>query len=632
MVLVEIKNSRALTWLAGLVVVLSLVTVRLVHLQVFQTELFAKQADANQEFRVILPPWRGMITDRYGEPLAYNETSYRQIQNPGQLFATSQVISRETALELIAGGKEDEVVEQFRRRYRFGMTLAHLVGYVGLVTAEELELAPHTLRDQLVGKTGLERAEQDRLQGQPGSISYQVDALGKKRDVLSRQPPSAGEVLQTTLDPWLSEKLRRSFGTRRGAIVLMDGEKGDVLSLISVPDFEPEVFQISREASNEAQRAASVSGYLNDPHLPLFARAIAGEYPPGSVFKPVTALAGLEAGVINQDTTVDDAGTLQVGAFQFGNWYFRQYGRTEGTLAVRRALARSNDIFFYKVAEWLTPERLAQYAELFGYNQPTGFDVPGERSGVVPSPAWKRQRFGQPWYLGNTYHFGIGQGDVLVTPLQVAQMTQVLANAGQRCTPRVLERSPIQCQQLAFRPENISTVIEGMIQACSAGGTAFPLFPHNTARTAGEGTVAEQLERGVVAGKTGTAEFGAEDDRGYHRTHGWFTMFVRVPDALTQASSSATASGTLVASGSAELTVASEASDSAVLTEAKEKPIQELDDATLRAVWRSHTQTVPLPRTLVLTVFVESDEQEPYKEGSRDASPIAADLMKWIYQ
>jgi penicillin-binding protein 2 len=287
---------------------------------------------------------------------------------------------------------------------------------------------------------------------------------------------------------------------RPGAVVATEPKNGQVLVLISSPSFNPN--DITPEN-------------LTDVTLPFFNRAVGGVYPPGSTFKIVTAVAGLEEGKIDKNTTFTDLGEIRVGDYSYKNWYFTQYGKTEGTINLVRAIKRSTDTFFYKVGEWVGPTRLANWAQSFGLGKKSGIDLPGEVGGLVPSPEWKEEK-GDRWFLGNTYHFAIGQGDILTTPLQVNVMTSVIANGGKLCQPTIAQntsdggpkgllRGEINCQDLKLKAETLSLVKEGMKEACSPGGTAFPFFDFSP----------------QVACKTGTAEFG--DLAG--KTHAWLTSF-----------------------------------------------------------------------------------------------------------
>ena len=238
----------------------------------------------------------------------------------------------------------------------------------------------------------------------------------------------------------------------------------------------------------------------------MFNRAIAGAYPPGSTFKIVTTAAGIEDGKIDKNTLFEDTGQIVVGDYTYRNWYFTQYGKTEGKIDVIGAIKRSTDTFFYKVGEWVGPEKLTIWAQKFGLGKKTGLDISGEALGLVPDPGGRR------WFLGNTYHLAIGQGDLLATPLQINMMTSVIANGGRLCRPAISDQlsATSNCQDLELKAETLRLVREGMKEACSPGGTAFPFFDFTPA----------------VACKTGTAEFGDPQNR----THAWLTAFAPADD------------------------------------------------------------------------------------------------------
>jgi penicillin-binding protein 2 len=279
---------------------------------------------------------------------------------------------------------------------------------------------------------------------------------------------------------------------------------------------------------------------LNNPDRPLFNRAIGGTYPPGSTFKIVLAIGGMEEGYVKSDTIVEDNGTITIGQFTFPNWYFLQYGKTEGPVDIVKALKRSNDIFFYKVGEWLGITKIAKWARLAGIGKPLGIELSGEAGGLVPDPTWKAGAFNTPadlsahndqWYLGDTYHVAIGQGYLLTTPLQVNAWTNIIASGGKLCRPTIEkmknEKLKMQnCKDLGIKKETIQLISTGLEEACATGGTGWPLFDFGIKQDEnGVATSSGTLTRIPVACKTGTAEFGDPKNR----THAWFTMFAPVP-------------------------------------------------------------------------------------------------------
>ena len=333
----------------------------------------------------------------------------------------------------------------------------------------------------------------------PGKQVIEISALGvPQRSILLETPPQNGQDVTISLDQELSKTAYEAMGEQSGAVVVSDVETGQVLVLTSAPSFS----------------IASLSAALHDDKKPLLNRALAA-YPPGSTFKLMTALTALENQTITKDTTVVDEGELRLGQQVFGNWYWRQYGRTEGEISLERAIARSNDIYFYKAAAMVGPDKIDEVARQFGIGRSTGIELPSEAYGLLPNSAWKEQKIGEKWYTGDTYNMGIGQGYVLSTPIQVNNMTATVARHGQWCPLTLQLRKDKSCTDVLVEPEYFDLIINGMVGACSTGGTAFPFFPLNE----------KSSDEQKIACKTGTAEFGAENDKGQKRTHGWFTMF-----------------------------------------------------------------------------------------------------------
>ncbi len=254
-----------------------------------------------------------------------------------------------------------------------------------------------------------------------------------------------------------------------------------------------------------------IQEYLNNKDgFPMLNRAISARYHPGSVFKIVVSTAGLESEVIKKETLIEDTGVIKIGDYSYNNWLWTKKGQTDGWLNIVTAIKRSNDIFFYKLGELLGVDRIKDWAIKFGYGGKTKIEIKGEVEGVVPDDRWKREVKGEPWYLGNTYHLAIGQGDLDVTPLQVNQMTNIIANNGKRCNMSILKESKTECSDVGIEVDNLRTIIEGMKLACKTDGTAWPLFNFKT----------------EIACKTGTAEVGD----GSKDTHAWLTAFAPVDD------------------------------------------------------------------------------------------------------
>jgi penicillin-binding protein 2 len=586
----------------------TLLIVRAFDLQFSRGGVFRAQADDNRFFTLPVAAERGVLLDRYGQPLVRNARRYYRVINPTALHYTVEPITREVALAEMAT-QSGSVVSQPERTYPFGEALSHIVGYIGAVTADDLVDNPSLGITDSIGKLGLELVFDRQLRGLGGREQYEINALGQRQKRVSLEPAQPGQNVPTTLDPYLSEVAYRALGSQTGVVGILDAESGEVLALVSAPTFNPNLLtRVSQDPDQERQRQGAVQTLFQDPRQLFFNRAINGQYPPGSVFKLITALAGLENEKIDLATTVVDEGVLKVGEYEYGNWYFRQYGQTEGTLGLIRAIARSNDIFFYKVAEWVGPEHLATMARTFGLGQVTGIGLTPEAKGLVPDPIWKELQLGERWFLGNTYHYGIGQGDVLVSPVQIAQMVQALAHHGTLCQPTLVKTGKKQCRELGLHEENISSVLTGMLDACSPGGTAFPFFPHNADRRGGA-TPYEDLAKGAVACKTGTAEFGgAVNAQGHRKTHGWFV-------AIKEVHADQIISDELPAEWSLPV-----ATGSATAMSAQQ----------LRQAWVAQLKERGFPQRLVFVSFVESSEEVPFKEGSRDAAPLIQKMIEWM--
>jgi penicillin-binding protein 2 len=364
-----------------------------------------------------------------------------------------------------------------------------LLGFVGEINAQEVGLLSANNKYQikdLIGRAGLQKQYEDLLKGTNGGRIVEVDTNGTIERDLGEKPSQPGKDLPTNIRSDLQKIAHEGLVGKNGAVVVSEPATGKVLALVSVPA--------------------------------LFNRSLGGIYPPGSTFKMVTTVAALSEKKVSKFFTVDDVGTLIVSGFKYSNWFFTQYGKTEGVVGFEKALARSNDIFFYKLGGEVGAELIAKWAKILGYGQTAGLDMPGEVAGLVPTPAWKEKFKGEKWFLGNTYHMAIGQGDVLATPVQVNLMTNILAT-NKRCQLHIaqfpisnsqfsINDSMTKCSNVQIDQEILDIIKRGMVGACQDGGTAYPFF---------EWTGPE------VACKTGTAEY--INDKGKYGTHAWFTVF-----------------------------------------------------------------------------------------------------------
>lgn len=563
-------NLKLVLLLTGLVSAVVLLWLRLVDVQLWRGKEYNQLAENNRFYTLPLKAQRGIIFDRFGQPLVKNVAHYNLVADQNSLFSAASFIDREEALFRLATGS-GLVVKESLREYLHPV-LSPVLGYIGEVTAEELrsrrDLKPHSQ----LGKLGIEKFFDQQLRGLDGKEVFEINATSKKQRRVEVTPAQAGVDLVSTLDPELSQVAWEALGDQRGVVIVSNPTNGEILSLVTKPSFDANLF-VADEAdpARESKRRESLSQLFADPNQPFFNRAIAGAYPPGSVFKLVTAFAGLENQQINADTQVLDEGVLKIDDFEFRSWYYWSFGRTEGYLDLVKAIARSNDIYFYKVAEWVGADKLAQMARHFGFGDYQKLEIGPESRGLIPTPEWKEQTIGEKWYLGNTYHMGIGQGDVLTSPLQVNGMIQAIANEGVWCQPRLIESTPIDCHGLGLKTENLRLVLAGMLDVCSPGGTAFPFFERNQSLNINSNDPQAAIDAGAVACKTGTAEFGAADERGYRPTHGWFVAYV--------------------------------------------KPRHQLAN---------------FPLKIAVTVLIESDNLDSSKEGSYDAAPVAKKIIDFI--
>lgn len=483
---------------------------RLFQLTVVKGEYYKRIAEGNRIREVIIEPQRGTIIDRKGIVIADNF--------PADLNSSG--------MRLISP-----------RRYTLAEELAPMIGYRQTADAHELKqdscLTKLRLGDK-VGKKGVEKVYECDLRGQSGRKLLEVDANGKPIRTVMVIPVRNGTRIQLAVDSVLQQKAYEIIKGKRAVVVGLKPQTGEVLLLASTPSYNPQDF--------EDQNNNQIRHYLENKEKPLFNRATEGTYPPGSVFKIVVAAGALEDKKVDRQFEVEDTGKIQAGPIEFGNWYFLEYGKTEGLVNMIKAIRRSNDIYFYKVGEKMGELSIKLWAEKFGYGQKTGVHL-DEAEGVIPSGFWKEEVLNEQWYLGDTYNLAIGQGYVLVTPLQVALSTTVIANDGYLCKPKLLkvganntilikEDNQAECKKVGLSKTTLETVKQGMVEACSPGGTGWPLFEFTVHRspftekkeevkiTSGEPRTVNS-ERIPVACKTGTAESHAPSKI----PHAWFTVY-----------------------------------------------------------------------------------------------------------
>jgi len=375
-----------------------------------------------------------------------------------------------------------------KRLYPADGVAAHVIGYVGEISESELDSPDYAGKYHLgdiVGQQGLEKQYNDILMGVDGQHRAEVDNTGRERKVLDDKPAIPGKAVQTTLDLDLQAVAELAMDGKKGAVVALDPRTGEVLAMVSHPTFDPNVFA-GRIPARDWQQL------VEDPGHPLLNRAIQAQQAPGSTFKPIMAIAGLESGVIDDDFRVHCAG----GATFYGHYFACHIKRGHGTLGLHQAIVQSCDVFFYTVGNKLGIDKIAEYANMVGYGHKTGIDLPNEASGVVPSTAWKMRNFRQKWYAGETISVSIGQGALTVTPLQMAVAIGGIATGGVWQQPHLVRDARIEPARKAdLNLDNVQKVIYGMWGVVNEYGTG------QRAR----------LPNISLCGKTGTAQLASSD-------------------------------------------------------------------------------------------------------------------------
>jgi len=527
----ERHSNRNYFLIFGAVFLFAVLFVRLFFLQVIQGYYYRYLSDTNRTKTIPIHAPRGIIFDRNGTPLVYNIPGFRENVN-----GKTVLIPQAQALNLIAAGKSNLEIDSLRN-YPYKDVFAHVLGYVGQISKDELSDPLHSDYESgdIIGKSGIEQQYEPELRGVDGKELFEVDAAGNLTRKLGQQDPIAGQNITLTLDAKLQEAVFAAMsGVKKGAAIVST-PKGEILAMVSKPSFDPNLFTMG-----QGYRIASDSPYLtlsdvllDGQNQPLLNRAIGGTYPPGSTFKLIVASSGLENKIIDENWQIDDTGVLKVGDFSFSNWYYTGYGGTDGEVNIVKGIKRSNDIFFYKLAEKVGVDKVSATARQFGLGAKLGIDVEGEQPGLVPTQEWKLKNIGEQWYLGDTYHYGIGQGFLLTTPLQVNSWTQAIANDGNLYRPHLLKSQGAEIISSNLLDAHSSDLIkEGMVEACSPGGVAWPLFSYEikNAKLPIDGknilgvdpaSGSADMRHIVLACKTGTAENGGNDTL----AHAWITLF-----------------------------------------------------------------------------------------------------------
>ncbi len=462
----KLFNRRIAILAGGKVLLLSALAGRMYYLQVIESDIYTTLADENRISLRLLPPPRGHILDRNGVALAENRQNYRVVLIPQQTPEVEPTLQSLDSIIGVGPAERRRIRREIQSRRRFvpitvrenltweevaqievnapdlpgimidvgqsryyphGSNAAHVLGYVAAVSESEITDDPLLqLPGFRIGKAGVEKLHDLALRGTGGASKVEVNAFGRMIREISTQEGLPGAEVMLTVDLELQRLASERLAEESGAVVVMDIHSGDILAMTSSPSFDPNTF--NNGLSTEEWAILSTN-----PRAPLINKAIAGQYAPGSAFKMVVALAALEKGVVTTGSRVTCTGSVELGTSEFHCW--RKGGH--GSVNLHHAVSRSCDVYFYEIARRTGIDRIAAMARRFGLGDKLGFDLPGERAGLVPTKDWKLGSQGIPWQAGETLLTGIGQGYILTTPLQLAAMTARLANGGFAVTPRV---------------------------------------------------------------------------------------------------------------------------------------------------------------------------------------------------
>jgi penicillin-binding protein 2 len=572
-------------------VLIGVLVARLVQLQILDHDTYQTRSDENRIQVQPLPPPRGLIYDRHGVLLAENrpvsslalvnervqdldalvaelrllvDIGEEDLANygkrllrkrrPYEAVTLREVLSEAESARLAVNRHRlpgVEVRTELKRHYPFGAVMAHAVGSVRRVTEEDLRRFDDATNSnysatQFIGRRGVERFYERSLHGEVGYQRVEINAHGRILKVLDIEPPKSGQDISLHLDSRLQIAATAALGERRGSIVAIDPRTGGILALVSNPGYDPNLFVTGISTEQYQTMISSLQ-------TPLFNRAVNGQYSPGSTFKPVVALAGLSNRVITWEEEIEDYGWFKLPNQDriYRDWSWRQGGGGgQGIVNMNRAIYRSSNIYFYDLATRLSIDQIGSFARQFGIGEQFAVDVADASSGLMPDPIWKQGVKGEVWYPGDNVNVGIGQGDVLVTPLQLATMTSVIANRGKVIRPRLL--NPVEGGQLPLEfdppqplpdvmgpsPDDWERMVNSMEDVVHRGNRGFKDgFGQN-------GTAWAYIGRDIdymMAGKSGTAQVveikqGEEYDEElldeFKRKHAWFVAFAPADDPM----------------------------------------------------------------------------------------------------
>ena len=531
----EIMASKRRIILLSFVVgaIFFLLLLRLWHLQILSADDYRSMSENNRLRFVPVAASRGAIMDRNGKVLVSNRPSFSLAVVPQEVKDKEALLNQLASLLTLDRGElaerweknmgrakyypivlasnitrdQVEIIEENRlrlpgveiemkpvREYSSGILAAHLLGYIGELSEDEMnrkEYEDYNSGDY-IGKNGIERSWEQELHGSDGGRQLEVDAHGRVLRIISETYPTVGNSVILTIDVNMQKSAERVFGDQAGAAVAMDVNTGEILAFVSNPGFDPALFSGKLPATKWKE-------YLDDIRHPLENKALTGQYPPGSIFKIITALAGLEEGKINESTSVNCTGSYDLGTSTFKCWNKHGHGITN----LKKSLRESCDVYYYQLGEQLGVDRIAATAKKFRLGSPLGIGLNYEKPGMIPNAEWKQKRFGKRWYHGETLSVAIGQGYVLMTPIQMVSMIATVANEGTVYRPRLLKRIVDADGKLLkeFKPE--------ILGSTGISADKFRLIKQGlyaVVNDAGGTGAAARLGDIKVAGKTGTSQ------------------------------------------------------------------------------------------------------------------------------
>ena len=537
------ENNSDRCWIVKIAIVgiFFLLVVRMGYLQIYMGEEYKYKAENNRVKFVRVDALRGNIVDANGEIVATNKIGYRLnylnerkyddkiLKDLSSLTGRSEEyiekrikygeismytrentimedLDEETAHKILERKNEFpylNIETYFKRKYIEDETASHVIGYVKKISNKEYE----TLKDEgyddrdVIGKEGIEKEYDKVLRGEKGFEYFEVNARSIVQKVIKNKPSVKGKDVHLTIDMRLQRYMENVFKERKlvGSMIALNPKDGKILTMVSYPTYPLNTFSstIPSDLWNEI---------LYDKRKPLTNKSISGEYPPGSVFKPFVAFSFLEAGLDPYEKFYDD------GAYRIGEWQWRSWKRTgHGYVDLRKAIIESANVYFYRAAHQYGSGVITKNVKNFGFGRPTGIDIPGEKSGLVPSPEWKKKRFKEGWYTGDTIIFAIGQGYMTATPLQVAQAYSVLANQGYAYRPRLVDY--ITDGQTKEETEKIKNV-----------EVKYPKEYYRLLKNAMIGVVEEKNGTGKILRTEGlkiAAKSGSAQNSQFKETHAW---------------------------------------------------------------------------------------------------------------